>query len=433
MSTCDICIEKLNKSNRSPIECEFCSYIACKNCYKTYVLQQLKPNCMNCKKEWSLLKLVTDFTKSFMNNEYKMKRAELLFEREKELLPQTQNIIEQMNFKNKLKNQINDIDKQIEELKKQKLQLQQMLNENTLSTVNYIKECINKECRGYLNTEWECNLCKTKVCSSCNEIETTEHICDKNTVASKILIEQETRPCPRCKTRIYKINGCDQMWCTLCHTAFSWDSGRLETNIHNPHYYEYLKNQNQMQRNPLEIQCGREINSNLINRLSKLLRQIQMPKENINSIEFLCTNILHLQHIILPGLIRKIDNLRNNQNLRIKYLKHEISDEKFKSMLFRRDNELSIKQELVYILATYIHNITDIIYRYESDLTDSILEIEFIKQYKTLNLQGYLQGYQKEISELITYTNECFSIIYETYQCKNKNFISHDTAYIFLQ
>ena len=33
------------------------------------------------------------------------------------------------------------------------------------------------------------------------------------------------------------------MWCPMCKKAFSWTSGLIETKaIHNPHYYEFLRN-----------------------------------------------------------------------------------------------------------------------------------------------------------------------------------------------
>jgi hypothetical protein len=68
------------------------------------------------------------------------------------------------------------------------------------------------------------------------------HVCNPDDVSSARLIREETKPCPTCTTRIYKIDGCDQMWCIECKTAFSWKSGEIVNGkIHNPHYYEYLR------------------------------------------------------------------------------------------------------------------------------------------------------------------------------------------------
>jgi hypothetical protein len=68
------------------------------------------------------------------------------------------------------------------------------------------------------------------------------HECKEDDVSTVRLIRKETKPCPKCSTRISKIDGCDQMWCVECKTAFSWKSGNIVNGaIHNPHYYEFLR------------------------------------------------------------------------------------------------------------------------------------------------------------------------------------------------
>ena len=73
------------------------------------------------------------------------------------------------------------------------------------------------------------------------------------------LIKQETKPCPTCGVRIYKISGCDQIWCVECKVAFSWKTGIIDKGvIHNPHFYEHMKNNNNgiAPRNPHDEVCG---------------------------------------------------------------------------------------------------------------------------------------------------------------------------------
>jgi hypothetical protein len=68
------------------------------------------------------------------------------------------------------------------------------------------------------------------------------HECKEDDLSTVRLIRKETKPCPKCSARISKIDGCDQMWCVECKTAFSWKSGNVVNGaIHNPHYYEYLR------------------------------------------------------------------------------------------------------------------------------------------------------------------------------------------------
>jgi dolichol-phosphate mannosyltransferase len=71
-----------------------------------------------------------------------------------------------------------------------------------------------------------------------------EHTCDPGVKETVALIIKESKPCPKCGERISKIDGCDQMWCIDCHTAFSWATGQLVNGVvHNPHYYEFLRQQ----------------------------------------------------------------------------------------------------------------------------------------------------------------------------------------------
>jgi len=107
----------------------------------------------------------------------------------------------------------------------------------------FIMKCQIDGCEGFLSQQYKCGLCSKYTCSNCYMPKEENHECNPDNVASTKMIKEETRPCPKCSTRIYKIDGCDQMWCTDCKTAFSWRTGNIVNGtIHNPHYYEYLRN-----------------------------------------------------------------------------------------------------------------------------------------------------------------------------------------------
>ncbi len=108
---------------------------------------------------------------------------------------------------------------------------------------SFIMKCQINGCEGFLSQQYKCGLCSKFTCSHCYIPKEENHECNADDVASTKMIKEETRPCPKCSTRIYKIDGCDQMWCTDCKTAFSWKTGTIVNGtIHNPHYYEYLRN-----------------------------------------------------------------------------------------------------------------------------------------------------------------------------------------------
>ena len=88
------------------------------------------------------------------------------------------------------------------------------------------------------------------------------HTCNENDVATAKLLNSDTKPCPSCRTPIFKIMGCDQMWCTQCHTGFSWRTGMIQnSHIHNPHYFEWQRQQTDgnILRNQGDIECGRDL------------------------------------------------------------------------------------------------------------------------------------------------------------------------------
>ena len=52
MSTCTVCCDKYNKTQRKKVTCPHCNYEACKTCIQTYLLSTTEePHCMKCKHE----------------------------------------------------------------------------------------------------------------------------------------------------------------------------------------------------------------------------------------------------------------------------------------------------------------------------------------------------------------------------------------------
>lgn len=125
-----------------------------------------------------------------------------------------------------------------------------------------LRGCPGEGCRGFLNEAWSCGVCDLSVCRHCHVgLEEDEavpehhgagaaecaegkhwHVCNPDQLATAKMLARDTKPCPKCKALISKIDGCDQMWCTQCQTPFSWITGQVEEGrVHNPHYYEWLR------------------------------------------------------------------------------------------------------------------------------------------------------------------------------------------------
>ena len=125
----------------------------------------------------------------------------------------------------------------------------------------FVRACPAGDCRGFLSQVWKCGMCDNWTCPDCHEVKGLEkdgpHMCDPNSVETAKMLAKDSRPCPKCASVIFKIDGCDQMFCTQCHTAFSWRTGRVEMGtIHNPHYYEYQRQRGTVPRNPGDVPCG---------------------------------------------------------------------------------------------------------------------------------------------------------------------------------
>jgi hypothetical protein len=90
----------------------------------------------------------------------------------------------------------------------------------------------------------KCGRCETIMCLDCMNIKHQSHECNKADVESARLILTTSRKCPKCLTAISKIEGCNQMFCVLCQTPFSYISGKIIKRefFDNPHYINYIDN-----------------------------------------------------------------------------------------------------------------------------------------------------------------------------------------------
>lgn len=207
------------------IEC-MCDWRACEPCNQQYLaLHYSEPHCMNtqCKAKWTPRFMATNFSPQWYNSDkkggYRYLTKLRLLEREKAQIPATLEMMANPNI--------------IKEKKK-------------VSHYQWVCPCPNPNgCNGLVDRNYECLICKAQVCKKCREIKLEEHTCKPETVATvKILKGKDTKPCPKCAAPIFKIDGCDQMFCDApgCKTAFSWSRGTIETGvIHNPHAIAWLR------------------------------------------------------------------------------------------------------------------------------------------------------------------------------------------------
>lgn len=369
--SCPVCICDFNKSTCSKVVC-MCDYTVCRSCVRTYLLNTIQePHCMKCRNKWSFDFVKNQLGASFVNGELKEHQKKILTEKSiakrEELMPLAIEYRISQNEKKKideLKAKMSELREQMNAYQDQIIEIENVarirngeqpyyragaLRRNWRLMMNgvgggaayplpapepepepepkkkFIMPCQNANCNGMLNNAYCCELCDKKTCSKCLEVEDKDHKCNPDTVESAKLLRNSTKPCPKCGTRISKIDGCDQMWCVECKTAFSWNKGTIETShIHNPHYFEYMRNNNMViARNPYEAR-GRCENRRVD--AVRLLLRVRYQTEVKTKISRFIQYVNHIEGSTIVDLNNSIQNKTNNvQPLEINYLLGELT------------------------------------------------------------------------------------------------------------
>lgn len=402
--TCTVCIEHFNMTIRKEVKCPYCPYNACSSCTRQYLLNSsLDPHCMNCRRQWNREILTELLPISFINKDLKKHREDVLYEREKSLMPDTQPKVQQTKMlralqqeNKRLQDTLND---RLQEIAKLRTDIQENLRNQRVYQSSqaihlfqnkraFIRGCPVADCRGFINNDWQCGICSQYICSKCHEIigtskENPEHECKEEDKETAKMIMSQTRPCPKCAVPIFKIDGCDQMWCTQCHTAFSWRTGAIETHrVHNPHFYEWQRDHGGAPpREPGDIPCGgfpdvyrlqqwfkisaeelRAIRRHRINPTLYPMPNTKIPKEyddvfNIHR----CVN--HIEMVEMPRF-RNTGYVETNEDLRVRYLMNELSEDDFKLQLQQREKRQQKRQSIFMILEMITQVSTDIFRNY---------------------------------------------------------------------
>lgn len=373
---CEICCEKYNLSTRKQVKCEYtdCNFSSCKTCIRTYLLgTTADPSCMNCKKPWAEKFLVENLNRTFCDKEYKSHRKNLLLEREISKLPETMNAAEKQKKidveEEKVKiirEKINEVNKELRELKIENANCNNTIYRIKRGHVDterrkFIMSCPNNDCRGYLSTQYKCDLCELFTCPHCLEIigynKTDEHTCNPDNVASAELIKKDTKPCPQCGVRIYKISGCDQMWCTECKIAFDYNTLKIDTGtVHNPHYYQHLAEQNngEAPRNPQDVLCGGlctvpQLHHIIFVKLkSSILDNVKYEtmRTYMNDMH---RTISHITYSELPNTRRQVRRLLDTEQLRVQYILGKKNKKEFSTQIYRQDIQRKKYNELLHL------------------------------------------------------------------------------------
>ena len=485
---CPICVQNINKTTRASVKCPDpeCGFECCRACMKEYIVtQRHDPKCMKCSKAFTRMYLNTVLPTTWIRGEFKQERENILFEREKSMIPDTMPHVENEVTCRKMNAEVREIQNQLVELRREM--------EARLSVIARIRggECVSKStkkflikcpsCPAFVDKKGKCSSCGTRVCIHCKDVLVANdginiddiivqkpikkgddddadqegadqeganqegadhdeqhvadgtqqiHICNAETLASAMMIETDTKPCPKCGNRIHKIEGCDQMFDPHCGTAFSWRTGQIVTGIiHNPHYFQWQQQQNgNVARTPGDIICGgppdtREILQALVwvprkeawHRYRETHKDLVWPGtrsvdskknrmhiEDINSRLYLinaCRILSHIQHVSLPVLQTGWDQ-RTNQAERVKYIMNELSAEDFKKLLAQKERIIERDREIQQVYDTFLNAGADILRRFMIYyVSTGNTEVGYSKDYikKTITVHEMMGGEERGV------------------------------------
>ena len=390
---CTICYNTYNCTTRKSIQCQYCVFTACRSCCEQHLLDQRTAVCMDdaleengkpkCAREWTRKFLSDNFTAIWLKKKWFVVTSQQIYEQEVALLPATVVEVEHRKIMRGLTDQLRQIVKRKRdiELLERRIKHQIYMNRQggaqaaATATTSLIcgRPCPNGECRGFLSTRWRCGMCEQWTCSKCHVVrgptENTPHTCNLADAATVQLLATDTKRCPKCSTSIYKISGCDQMWCTQCHTAFSWRTGKIQTRIHNPHYYEWQREHGgELPRNAGDMECGRNLGDmRALRQFTRLLHKIPAIRipHALSNVLHIIRGAIHVERVCAPRF--QTDHVVNNIEVRIKYLQHEIDENMFRLQVARRDKAHQKKKNIHNVLQLWIQAICDIVHRAEKE------------------------------------------------------------------
>lgn len=501
---CNICC---NLSSNT-LKCGSCDTLYCIKCSKTYLLTVPDAQCMGCKKQWDERFIRDHFPKTWVNGEYKEYVKKMLLLREKSYIPGTmeivaekvrmferiakehevRNIASSFNLEidslrlslsklkirdiSKHKEEIDELKKKIDEktgeksavLREQRASLRNMYvcdgssipAEEKEEVKEMLKKCPVDDCKGYLRGD-VCQVCSTNICGKCNKEKKSDHECNKDDVETYKMILKETKPCPKCSTRIFKIDGCDHMWCVSCHTFFSWKNLTInEGRVHNPEYFRWMRENGRpiersdgevlvmIQRNnlgevPVVNQCVNvgEINTLLhtvfkdtflkgkknveilpVSLEGKIVNVFRFV-ENLNRYIYNQRNGLRGHRALIHNGEDKTFELKNydhntNEEARVDYILNNMSEDDFIKLIIRRYRETSYNN-MMYNLSdtmTYVvENTLRTVHQRLLELSSNTFHGEIPKTFETHlfdELIGYMEYYNKEscdIAKMFGYKN----------------------------
>jgi hypothetical protein len=188
------------------------------------------------------------------------------------------------------------------------------------------------------------------------------------------------------------------MYCTLCFTAYSYDTGKVVTGaIHNPHYFERMRRLHNGVVPPQTAQppaCALTI-SELYHHPATRETHIRSRAVRLGShIDyFYLRNVGGIDYLATP------DVPLNNEQLRVKYMANELTEKQFKQKIERAERKYQRDIEVRGVYTLYVTLVTDYMNGRPTVEGDQEL-VKMVDEFVNTPLRSIVQRY-KGIVEIV--------------------------------
>jgi hypothetical protein len=444
--TCSICDEERVEF----VACQRCHDESCRECFCTTLLYaDLEPKCMHdkCRVPLPYETLILSTPPEWFNGPYREHRSTLLAKREAAQLQETQAavtayhtalIIRGRNHFLNLPVRLQDNVKRCIRERGRGFEGFDFDSEDNSKPKGLQLPCPAPGCHGLINDN-VCAACATEICPECHEILKDGHRCNMGTVLTIRAIFKDARPCPKCAARISKISGCDQMFCTQCHTTYDWETGDiLAGQVHNPHYFAWLATQQPVVERLVangEYQCDQYLSYQNLNRCFRqsTIGESYLLRGRLPSVNDLLAPLPSHAHYYL-AFLRLRDNILdvransgnhanvqpvNNLDLRVRLVTNEITREQLRTEVYKRDHEY--RRVMAY------HHVYMLVYETAIVIFDNVYAFT-CERYKLA--REWKRNYPRErffyesyaqLQKLLAFANECLEFNDKVYG-KNERF-----------
>lgn len=389
---CSICVETFNRSTHRSVACPACQKTACHQCVQTNLLQNtvMVPKCMFCPAEWNMEFLRSSLSRSFMDKEYRDHQKNALLAEAEAHVGNFQQAAKNEERKEATQREIHQIKQEMRHMRIEMDRLRHRLyqtqrlywdldredqpletgTEAEASRADFFMACPRDDCRGRISTGYKCGLCEHFFCAQCHACKglarDAVHECKKEDVDTVKALRDNTKHCPndKCRMLIFKESGCDQMWCTSCHTCFSWRSGNILNGvIHNPHFYEFQRrNGGEAARQPGDIPCGGMPSTREMNVRARQAATVSDRAEILYDVHRV---VMHLTDITMPRVFTKFNRRTEiHRTTGIKYLRGLITREMWRNQLYYAVRQEERFRRYYQVLEMLTTNIAELLRQY---------------------------------------------------------------------